>query len=228
MLATRAADAHCALVYVNQVGGQDELVFDGGSLVFDAEGTLLARGPQFVEDLMIVDVPIAPRLPQAAARPSWPAHRGRAAAVARDRRAASAARRPPPAATIAPHARARRPSCTRRSCSAPATTCARTASPTSSSGCRAASTRRSSRASPSTRSAPTTCTACRCRRATRATARSPTPPMLAENLGHRLPHDRRSSRRSAPTSTCSRRSFAGTPARPHRGEPAEPHAAARR
>ena len=36
MLATRAADAHCAIVYVNQVGGQDELVFDGGSLVFDA------------------------------------------------------------------------------------------------------------------------------------------------------------------------------------------------
>ena len=38
MLATRAADASCALVYVNQVGGQDELVFDGASLVFDADG----------------------------------------------------------------------------------------------------------------------------------------------------------------------------------------------
>ena len=38
MLATRAADAHSALVYVNQVGGQDELVFDGCSLAFDAEG----------------------------------------------------------------------------------------------------------------------------------------------------------------------------------------------
>ena len=38
MLATRAADSHSALVYVNQVGGQDELVFDGCSLVFDAEG----------------------------------------------------------------------------------------------------------------------------------------------------------------------------------------------
>ncbi len=60
MLATRAADTHAALVYVNQVGGQDELVFDGGSLVFDAEGNLMARGPQFVEDLMIVDVPIPP------------------------------------------------------------------------------------------------------------------------------------------------------------------------
>ncbi|MFV0309737.1 MAG: NAD(+) synthase, partial [Desertimonas sp.] len=60
MLATRAADAHSALVYVNQVGGQDELVFDGCSLAFDAEGNLLARGPQFVEDLLIVDVPVPP------------------------------------------------------------------------------------------------------------------------------------------------------------------------
>ena len=38
MLATRAADASCALVYVNLVGGQDELVFDGGSMVFDERG----------------------------------------------------------------------------------------------------------------------------------------------------------------------------------------------
>jgi NAD+ synthase (glutamine-hydrolysing) len=58
MLATRAADAHSALVYVNQVGGQDELVFDGCSLAFDAEGNLLARGPQFTEALLIVDVPV--------------------------------------------------------------------------------------------------------------------------------------------------------------------------
>ena len=58
MLATRAADAHSALVYVNQVGGQDELVFDGCSLAFDAEGTLLARGPQFRTELLIVDVPV--------------------------------------------------------------------------------------------------------------------------------------------------------------------------
>jgi NAD+ synthase (glutamine-hydrolysing) len=60
MIATRAADASSAIVYVNQVGGQDELVFDGGSVVFDAEGNLLARAPQFVEDLMIVDLPIPP------------------------------------------------------------------------------------------------------------------------------------------------------------------------
>lgn len=58
MLATRAADASTALVYVNQVGGQDELVFDGGSMAFAPDGTLLARSPQFVEDLLVVDVEI--------------------------------------------------------------------------------------------------------------------------------------------------------------------------
>jgi NAD+ synthase (glutamine-hydrolysing) len=60
MLATRASDAACALVYVNQVGGQDELVFDGASLVFDSDGLLVARGPQFVEDTMIVDLDVVP------------------------------------------------------------------------------------------------------------------------------------------------------------------------
>ena len=60
MLATRATDSHTAIVYVNQVGGQDELVFDGGSVVFDHEGRLLARSAQFVTDLLIVDVPVPP------------------------------------------------------------------------------------------------------------------------------------------------------------------------
>jgi NAD+ synthase (glutamine-hydrolysing) len=60
MLATRASDSHAAIVYVNQVGGQDELVFDGASVVFDHEGNLLARAPQFEESLLIVDVPVPP------------------------------------------------------------------------------------------------------------------------------------------------------------------------
>ncbi len=60
MLGTRAADASCALVYVNQVGGQDELVFDGASLVVDASGAVLARAPQFVEDVMVVDLDVRP------------------------------------------------------------------------------------------------------------------------------------------------------------------------
>jgi NAD+ synthase (glutamine-hydrolysing) len=60
MLATRAADASCALVYVNQVGGQDELVFDGASMVFDADGELVARAPQFAEAVMVVDLDVRP------------------------------------------------------------------------------------------------------------------------------------------------------------------------
>ncbi len=60
MLATRAEDAACALVYVNQVGGQDELVFDGASLVFDADGRLVARAPQFAEAVVAVDVDVRP------------------------------------------------------------------------------------------------------------------------------------------------------------------------
>ncbi len=51
----RAGEAGAPLAYVNWVGGQDELVFDGDSMVVDAAGTLLARSPQFVEDLLVVD-----------------------------------------------------------------------------------------------------------------------------------------------------------------------------
>jgi len=60
MLATRAADASCALAYVNLVGGQDELVFDGASMVFDHDGDLVASGPQFREDLVVCDLAIRP------------------------------------------------------------------------------------------------------------------------------------------------------------------------
>jgi NAD+ synthase (glutamine-hydrolysing) len=58
MLAERASEAGVPLVYVNLVGGQDELVFDGATLVFDGNGQLFARGKQFVEDLMIVDIDV--------------------------------------------------------------------------------------------------------------------------------------------------------------------------
>ena len=46
------------VVYVNFVGGQDDVVFDGGSIVVDGEGTLLARGAEFEEDCFAVDVPV--------------------------------------------------------------------------------------------------------------------------------------------------------------------------
>jgi NAD+ synthase (glutamine-hydrolysing) len=52
----RAASAGCALAYVNMVGGQDELVFDGDSIVVTAEGEVLARAPQFEECLLVVDL----------------------------------------------------------------------------------------------------------------------------------------------------------------------------
>ena len=58
MLAARAAESGCPQVYVNLVGGQDELVFDGGSLVVDADGALVHRSPSFVEDLAIVDLDV--------------------------------------------------------------------------------------------------------------------------------------------------------------------------
>jgi len=60
MLATRASDASCTLVYVNQVGGQDELVFDGASMVFDAHGELVARAGQFTEETLVCDVEVLP------------------------------------------------------------------------------------------------------------------------------------------------------------------------
>jgi NAD+ synthase (glutamine-hydrolysing) len=53
---SRAAEAGATLAYVNMVGGQDELVFDGDSIIVDAAGTLLARGPQFAEALVVADL----------------------------------------------------------------------------------------------------------------------------------------------------------------------------
>jgi NAD+ synthase (glutamine-hydrolysing) len=52
----RAIEAGAAVAYVNQVGGQDELVFDGDSFVVAADGSLLARAPQFVEGLFLVEL----------------------------------------------------------------------------------------------------------------------------------------------------------------------------
>ena len=60
MLATRAADASCPLVYLNAVGGQDELVFDGASLVFDADGRRLAGLAQFDEAVAVLDIDVTP------------------------------------------------------------------------------------------------------------------------------------------------------------------------
>jgi NAD+ synthase (glutamine-hydrolysing) len=56
MLATRARDNSCWIAFVNAVGAQDELIFDGHSLVLDEEGRVVARGPSFEEALLVVDV----------------------------------------------------------------------------------------------------------------------------------------------------------------------------
>jgi NAD+ synthase (glutamine-hydrolysing) len=58
MLATRAADTGAIVAYLNLVGAQDELIFDGGSVVFDGSGNLIARAKAFEEDLLIVDLAV--------------------------------------------------------------------------------------------------------------------------------------------------------------------------
>jgi NAD+ synthase (glutamine-hydrolysing) len=56
MLATRARDNSCWIAFVNAVGAQDELIFDGQSLVLDENGDVVVRGPAFQEALLLVDV----------------------------------------------------------------------------------------------------------------------------------------------------------------------------
>src|SRR3954451_36591 len=72
LAAHRAAEAGCTLAYVNMVGAQDDLVFDGDSIVVAADGTVLARGPQFEEALLVVDLD----LPLDAAHENPPAVEG--------------------------------------------------------------------------------------------------------------------------------------------------------
>ncbi len=87
VLRARVAEAGCPIAYVNQIGGQDELVFDGGSIVMGADGTVLTGAPQFEETLLVADIPVpgagetrlpvvpvsaAPRAPEALALPPVP------------------------------------------------------------------------------------------------------------------------------------------------------------
>jgi NAD+ synthase (glutamine-hydrolysing) len=58
MISTRAADNVAVFIYNNLVGGQDELVFDGNSLIIDETGRLVAKGKQFEEDLIIADIDV--------------------------------------------------------------------------------------------------------------------------------------------------------------------------
>lgn len=78
MLATRAADNRAFLAFCNLVGGQDELVFDGHSVILDPSGEVVARAPGFTEDLLVADIDFTethrrrlrePRKPRMAAGP---------------------------------------------------------------------------------------------------------------------------------------------------------------
>ena len=60
------------IVYVNQVGGNDELIFDGNSCVVDSEGNLLAHAKDFEEDLLLVDLPMGPPRPPRPSRVESP------------------------------------------------------------------------------------------------------------------------------------------------------------
>ncbi|MHB8681367.1 MAG: NAD+ synthase [Acidimicrobiales bacterium] len=63
VLRQRVAEAGCAIAYVNQVGGQDELVFDGGSVIVDAHGAVVAAAAPFAETMLVADVELGPRTP---------------------------------------------------------------------------------------------------------------------------------------------------------------------
>ena len=56
MISARAKDNNCVVAYVNQIGGQDELVFDGGSMILSADGSLVASAAQFAEELLVCDL----------------------------------------------------------------------------------------------------------------------------------------------------------------------------
>ena len=61
LVTERARQAGAPLVYVNMTGGQDDLVFDGDSIVVDAAGDVIARAPQFEDGIMLVDIDVATR-----------------------------------------------------------------------------------------------------------------------------------------------------------------------
>ncbi len=108
MIATRAEDNAIVVAYCNLVGGQDELVFDGQSLVVDEDGRLLARGAMFDEDLVVADLPLdrvfherlhdPRRRKMAAAEPTPPVERVELGPLR------EAGNRPPAAPSVAPAA----------------------------------------------------------------------------------------------------------------------------
>ena len=64
VLINKARKLKCYICYVNVVGGQDELVFDGSSLVIDPRGKIIARAAEFEEDLLVIDLPLGKKTAQ--------------------------------------------------------------------------------------------------------------------------------------------------------------------
>ena len=167
----RAREAGAALAYCNLIGGQDELVFDGDSILVSASGELLARGPQFEEALIVADLEL-PASAGVSAASGEAADAGDGTVITIERvalpdipvslmGAGSTGRRGGGGgrsgsgvgverlggwgigheAGRSGHGSTTSPRCTRRWCSGPPTTCARTGSGRSSWRCRAGSTR---------------------------------------------------------------------------------------
>ena len=85
LLRAEARRSNAAVAYLNTVGGQDELVFDGDSMVFSASGELVSRAGQFTEQLFVVDVPLPEaRTVRAQVVPVTPMRRTGVVARARD------------------------------------------------------------------------------------------------------------------------------------------------
>lgn len=68
MLQSMAVKAKCPVIFCNQIGGNDELIFDGGSLAFNGAGELIARAEMFAEDFVVVDT----ECKSTVSRPDWP------------------------------------------------------------------------------------------------------------------------------------------------------------
>jgi NAD+ synthase (glutamine-hydrolysing) len=126
MLATRAGDYGVFVCYTNQVGGQDELVFDGGSMVLSPEGELIAQAAMFEEELLVCDLDLEGPFRRTSTPARQKAATGKCAACR------SARRRSWPRSRRSSRGCSRRWSARRRSTPrsspAAATTCARPAS----------------------------------------------------------------------------------------------------
>ncbi|MGD2154973.1 MAG: NAD+ synthase [Gemmatimonadales bacterium] len=110
MLATRCEDYGCFLAFCNMVGGQDELIFDGHSLVIDPSGVVRARGRQFAEDHVVIDLELRGVSRRRLQDPRWrqrfaaPTNRVHVAAVRRPRRKKPELEMKPPIELLDPEA----------------------------------------------------------------------------------------------------------------------------